>query len=185
MIVTPRWATPFLAVGGAGLLGIAFQRDGGPFANETSFLFIVLGALTASSHGLQRAFVSRIPAWTWLAAAAAFLLASRYVIDAAMIVLAPLLLMVLVFGAANFPALAALLKSRPFQFVGGCSYSLYLWQELFLGSSWLYFRPAPPLWALPVVVWLSWRFIEKPGMALGRAWTRRVTSPPNAETGFT
>lgn len=185
MIVTPRWRPPFLSAIALALLAIAFYRGGGSFNNEISFLFIVLGAFMAANVGLQRLFVSWVSAPVWLGAALAFAAASLFALDAAMIVLGPLLLTIFVFGAANFALLAALLKSRPFQIVGGCSYSLYLWQQLFLGASTHYSGPPPPLWGLPVAVWLSWQFIEKPGIALGRAWTRPAPATAKAETHFT
>lgn len=184
-IVTPKRVPALLSAIALALLAVALYRGGGSFNNEISFLFIVIGAFMASHVGLQRLFVAWVSAPVWLAAALAFAAGSLFAPDMAMIVLGPLLLTIFVFGAANFALLAALLKSRPFQIVGACSYSLYLWQQLFLGAPASYFGPPPPLWGLPIAVWLSWRFIEKPGIALGRAWTRPAPAPAPAETHFT
>jgi peptidoglycan/LPS O-acetylase OafA/YrhL len=65
--------------------------------------------------------------------------------------------------------LARLLEKSAVAWVGRMSYSIYLWQQLFL-------RPAGnPYWQLPlrlagiiVVAWVSYAFIERPLIAVGR-----------------
>jgi peptidoglycan/LPS O-acetylase OafA/YrhL len=68
-----------------------------------------------------------------------------------------------------------ILCSSTFQFLGTISYSLYLWQQLFLASTvnyseqnWLLFSPL-----LLAVAMLSYYFVEKPFMDLGRKSQRR------------
>lgn len=63
------------------------------------------------------------------------------------------------------------------QTTGIYSYSIYVWQGLLLRYNWGIFG----FFALPVVVALSWAFIEKPGIAYGRKVTRRETSPFSLE----
>lgn len=57
------------------------------------------------------------------------------------------------------------LSLSPLVFVGGLSYSLYIWQQLFLAPEWAQ-GPTFPLWiALPLLFFValaSWRFIERP-----------------------
>ena len=58
--------------------------------------------------------------------------------------------------------------SRPLAFLGGISYSLYLWQQLYLAPDYAA-GPQFPIWlalpALLVTAWLSWRCIERPFLA--------------------
>jgi peptidoglycan/LPS O-acetylase OafA/YrhL len=81
---------------------------------------------------------------------------------------------VLVFGAGNLKWPSAVLKTAPFQIIGACAYSIYLWQQIFLGHPSYYNGAPPPLWLLPIVVWLSYVLIEKPTISAGRVWTRFI-----------
>src|SRR5262249_31132633 len=57
-----------------------------------------------------------------------------------------------------------ILESSLLKATGVMSYSLYLWQGLFLRSTWGAFGPL----ALGAIFILSWRFIEQPGIQFGR-----------------
>lgn len=175
--LTPRrYVLPLLIALAAALIGISALRGEVAFANETSFLYIVIGALTACSLSLQRVIVSHVKSVVWLATAAMFIVASLYAPDDVLRITKPFLLATLVFGAGNVRMVGGLLKTWPFQTVGLCSYSVYLWQELFLAGPNAYLASTPPpLWLLPLVVWLSWRYVEKWGIASGRALSRRQT----------
>lgn len=57
------------------------------------------------------------------------------------------------------------LNWRPLVFLGTISYSVYIWQQLFLAPGWAQGPKFPLLVALPallVVAWASWRWIEQP-----------------------
>jgi peptidoglycan/LPS O-acetylase OafA/YrhL len=61
-----------------------------------------------------------------------------------------------------------ILTAPPLLFVGTISYSLYLWQQMFLARHELYLTIFL-LWPLMfVLAWLSRRFIETPSIGLGR-----------------
>jgi peptidoglycan/LPS O-acetylase OafA/YrhL len=66
-----------------------------------------------------------------------------------------------------------LLEIAPIRFIGNLSYSLYIWQQLFLGG------PGPRLPALLGIAaafgcaYLSYRFVEQPCIRFGRKWIAR------------
>jgi peptidoglycan/LPS O-acetylase OafA/YrhL len=70
--------------------------------------------------------------------------------------------------------LGRLLESRVFRWVGRLSYSLYIWQQVFLGQKRLDWYPLRLL-ALFVVAALSFYVIEKPMMR----WGYRLAPPPS------
>ena len=92
-------------------------------------------------------------------------------------------------GSANI-----VLGSRPLQFFGTISYSLYLvhWPLLVLPAQALLLTEPLPLWAglllalagVPVA-WLLWRFVEEPGRRATSWWGQRTWRPlAVAVTGF-
>jgi len=57
------------------------------------------------------------------------------------------------------------LSARPLVFIGTISYSLYIWQQLFLVPDWALGPQIPLGYALPallITAWISRRFIEEP-----------------------
>jgi peptidoglycan/LPS O-acetylase OafA/YrhL len=67
-----------------------------------------------------------------------------------------------------------LLDVAPMRFVGNLSYSLYIWQQLFLWGPDGPRMPAPiGICAAVACAYLSYRFVEKPCIALGRRVVRR------------
>jgi len=164
---------PVLVLVVAALLIFSLVRGFVPFANNMSFLYIAIGALTATSRKLQSIIVKQVRTVAWTSAAILLLAGILLLPDRLMLVGKPLLLAILVFGAGNVKAASTLLQLRVFQMVGAASYSLYLWQELFLARVDAYRAGAPPVWLLPVVAALSWWLIERRGIAAGRAYTRR------------
>jgi peptidoglycan/LPS O-acetylase OafA/YrhL len=74
--------------------------------------------------------------------------------------------------------LSRLLESHPLQWVGRLSYSLYLWQQLFFHSGYHHgvLQRFPLNLALAVsCAWLSYRFVEKPAIQIGRKLLPRNT----------
>jgi peptidoglycan/LPS O-acetylase OafA/YrhL len=67
-------------------------------------------------------------------------------------------------------AFTAVITTPPVLFVGSISYSLYLWQQLFVAPQSLYLTGSIFLfWPLQFVfAWLSYRFIETPSIRLGK-----------------
>jgi peptidoglycan/LPS O-acetylase OafA/YrhL len=74
-----------------------------------------------------------------------------------------------------------LLELAPMRFLGKLSYSLYIWQQLFLGG------PGPRLPAILglaaafTCAYLSYRFIEQPCIRFGRQWIVRRALVPARE----
>jgi peptidoglycan/LPS O-acetylase OafA/YrhL len=86
------------------------------------------------------------------------------------LLLAALLLAKLVLGQGRWSQ--AFFRHPVLRFMGKLSYSLYLWQELFLlarPSSWGTW-PTFPLWLVPplVLAFLSYKFVESPALRLKR-----------------
>jgi peptidoglycan/LPS O-acetylase OafA/YrhL len=88
----------------------------------------------------------------------------------------PALLLAAVVSCPAAP-IGRLLELSPMRFIGNLSYSLYIWQQLFLGG------PGP---RLPVFLglaaafgcaYLSYRFVEKPCIRWGRQWIKRELHP--------
>jgi len=143
--------------------------------NWISFSCIAAGALYALSPKV-RDWVSRRASYSaWVAAGALFALGPALFLKP-LLVLTPLLIVFVLFAARDLPLVSRLLQSGPLQAVGLCSYSLYLWQQLFLGRARLY-AELPPLAALPVFVALSFFLIERPFARLGHRLSAMVQAP--------
>jgi peptidoglycan/LPS O-acetylase OafA/YrhL len=61
------------------------------------------------------------------------------------------------------------LELKPMRFIGNLSYSLYIWQQLFLGGPEQKMPPVLGLAAAFACAYLSYRFIEQPCIRAGRA----------------
>ncbi len=92
-------------------------------------------------------------------------------------VICPWLILGTVLRAHSWPG--AFLESAPLRWIGRLSYSLYLWQQLFLLGSWSEIRPFPlgllqefPLNIIAAVscATFSYYVIEQPMIRLGRRW---------------
>jgi peptidoglycan/LPS O-acetylase OafA/YrhL len=129
-------------------------------SNLISFSCIGIGALYAS-----RPFKVPASSLAWLAVAAALMIGPLFLPEGSK-VLVPMLIVYLLFGAPAW--VKKLLAWRPVQVVGLSSYSLYLWQQIFLGKT-----STLPLWLLPVIVALSVVLVEHPFIKFGRSLTDR------------
>jgi peptidoglycan/LPS O-acetylase OafA/YrhL len=158
----------------ATLLIIGILRAGGGYNNEGPFMMVAVGALVATYEPLQRFIVERVGAIIWISAAIALVASALLTPPIVEYVLRPVLLTVLVFGVGNLKWPSAILRTAPFQIIGACAYSIYLWQQVFLGHPSYYDGVPPPLWLFPIVVWLSYVMVEKPTISAGRTWTRFV-----------
>jgi peptidoglycan/LPS O-acetylase OafA/YrhL len=69
------------------------------------------------------------------------------------------------------------LDLAPVQYVGRLSYSLYIWQQLFLGGQGSTLPKPLAVTAIFACAYLSYRFIEQPFIALGRQVIRRSAIP--------
>jgi peptidoglycan/LPS O-acetylase OafA/YrhL len=65
------------------------------------------------------------------------------------------------------------LELAPMRFIGNLSYSLYIWQQLFLGGQGQQLPVTLGVAAAFACAYLSYRFIEQPSIALGRGVVRR------------
>ncbi|MGP3535458.1 acyltransferase family protein [Microbacterium sp. RD1] len=144
------------------------------FVTTTRLWELGVGALVAVSVGLWAklpAIAARVVGWAGLAA----ILASVLLIDESArwpgsLALLPVLgtAAVIVAGTADQGGAARLLGLRPMVWVGGLSYSLYLWHWPLLIAAGNLFGPPGEKIGLAVIVisfvlaWLSNRFVENP-----------------------
>jgi peptidoglycan/LPS O-acetylase OafA/YrhL len=144
------------------------------FVTSTRLWELGLGAMLA----LLAPGVSRVPRWTGEAAAwlgAGCILFAAVAFDQTTSwpgyrALLPTLGTVLViYGGTRSPGFVGrALSIRPMVWIGGASYSIYLWHWPFLVAGQDWFRLSGPLWGLALTIasigpaWLSQRFIENP-----------------------
>jgi peptidoglycan/LPS O-acetylase OafA/YrhL len=102
----------------------------------------------------------------------------------------PLLIGSLVGGVMVKPQYVGFLRWRMIQFIGACSYSIYLWQQLFTGDSARYgsIPLANPFIALPLIflcATLSHFFVEQKFIALGKRFRGAKLPKPDKAPGHT
>lgn len=142
-----------------------------------SFSCICFGVLLAMCEKRAARIVCRVPGLVvfFLGMLAVFPLAKAGSWQSALfgsLIFPPLVGTVLLFSVENRTWLSRILCSAPLQKIGVMSYGLYLWQELFTASDASYaakgvwIRHGLPL--LLIVVPLSYAFLEKPAMRLGK-----------------
>lgn len=170
-----RWLLIAVLAGGA--IGIA--RDPGVFhSNFTSFGCIAAGSLYALSpafrHAVQRATSTPV----WLLAVALLVFGPLLHLAVPVTILLPVLVTYIIFAGNALRWVRAILETRVLQIVGAGSYSLYLWQQLFLAPAARYAIAPFPLVLLPPVVLLSVLLVERPFIRLGRRLSRRIGTAP-------
>lgn len=156
------------------LCSIAIARDSIFNGNDIAFSLIAFGCLVAAAPSIQRTILARVTPLVWIICAMSLLAAQLMLSDRAMVLIKPVLLVVLVFGAANWSVLRSLLGSRPFQAVGLTSYGTYLWQQIFLARPEKFSGSPPELLLLPIAIAACWYLIERPSIKLGRRFSSRV-----------
>jgi peptidoglycan/LPS O-acetylase OafA/YrhL len=104
----------------------------------------------------------------------------KYSVDGFMSLNESILLALMIGSTSLEPATlpGRVLESQHLKAVGIMSYSIYLWQGLFFRANWGYLGPL--LFAASFM--LSWRFLEQPGIALGRRILARLERSDSAES---
>lgn len=134
-------------------------------SNWIAFACIAAGALYASNDRVKEWIAGHAYYWAWLAAAAIVFLPP---LEAPKLeVFTPLAVPYILFAARELPLVRRALESAPLNAIGLCSYSLYLWQQLFLTWTDMYTPRPPSVLLLPVIVAASYFFIEKPCARVG------------------
>lgn len=178
LLLTPRRrAAALAAVLLVCMIGVAIQ---GPsfHGNFTSFGCIAAGALYATSPWMRLLCQRLTHLLPWLAVAFLIVIVPLTPLAAIMLPLLPLLIVYLIFAGNLVWIVRYVLETRLLQWLGLCSYSLYLWQQLFLARPDRYAHTAPPiLLLLPVIVVASVWLVEKPFIVLGRRLSRKVAPP--------
>lgn len=148
------------------VIGLLIQAP--PFqSNFLSFACIAAGALYATSESFRHVVQRASNGIVWLLVVAFLVVFPLTDLQLVARCLLPPLIVYTVFVGNQLKPVRAILESKPLQWLGLCSYSLYLWQQLFLASPSLYLKAAPPLVLLPVVVIASVWLVEKPFIRLG------------------
>lgn len=156
---------------------LAFPRQW--HSNAISFSCIAMGALYASSPSMQDMVRKLASWWLWVIAVLGVLLIPQFATQIKVEIFTPPLILFILFATREIPVLCTILESRPFQWVGAASYSLYLWQQLFLASPDLYLLGALPIWGLPIATALSLFLIERPAIRLARRASAVLNRKPD------
>ncbi len=146
--------------------------------NFTSFGCIAAGALYANSPTLRDAVSRAGSTPLWLASIAALIFAFHSQAAPIASAVMPLMIVYIIFAGSTLGWVRWTLESRPLQLVGLGSYSLYLWQQLFLARPDRYADGPLAIVLLPVVVMASVLLIERPFIRLGRRWSRAIDHRP-------
>ena len=172
-LLLPRtWRVRFLAATLVALLCVYLARTHISHGNALSFACITVGALLALEPRLARAVAASAHPFWWSAALVVLVIGPLTPFIRIAFVSAPLLVAYLIFAGRELRFVRATLQSRPLQIIGLGSYSLYLWQQLFLGRPDAYAAGPFPLLLLPLVVIASVHFIERPFIRIGRDLSR-------------
>lgn len=154
--------------------------------NTVSFACISVGALIACSPTL-RSGVKKAAHGGWLSFVLASILfsinfSSYKLLFNVMQVLIPIGIGYIIFCSSDIPVMVAVLTALPLQIAGIGSYSLYLWQQLFLAWPAEYIIGPPPLLLLPISVILSYYGLERPFARTGRRFSERLKENQRLKT---
>lgn len=177
-LAAPRWRVPLLI---AALIGCTIGISMNPHvfhSNYTSFGCIAAGALYALSPAVRQACQRATATPLWLAAIALLVLGPLTRLEVVAIVALPFLVTYIIFAGNALRWVRAILEWRVLQIIGAGSYSLYLWQQLFLAPPAHYSTGPFPIVLLPLVVLLSVYLVERPFIRLGRHLSRRFEGTP-------
>jgi peptidoglycan/LPS O-acetylase OafA/YrhL len=154
------------------------------------FVGIFWGALLSLKEDRARSFARRVSPKAVLLLAVLLLLLSIICMKGwPMVVyetlaLSPAMGLFLLFTLEQKSWFSSFLCWPPLRLIGITSYSLYLWQQLFTGTSYNYSGAGRYIpYTLPLlllIVPVSWVVIEKPSMAFGKTLSRRWRKVPLA-----
>ncbi len=155
-------------------------------SNYISFSCIGLGALWALSGRLRAGLTRWANSPLWIAAGLALMLGPVFAPTKPMQLITPFLILYVVAAARELGWVRTVMALPPIQWIGTASYSLYLWQQLFLADPALYRQGPLPLWLLPIAVVASVLLVERPFIRLGRKLSaalhkRNQAARPRAE----
>jgi peptidoglycan/LPS O-acetylase OafA/YrhL len=123
-----------------------------------------------------RAAITRISSGLlWVGAVCVLLLGPLYVPEKPMQAAMPILILYVIFAGRELALVRLCLGVKPVQLVGLGSYSLYLWQQLFLAKPELYHEEPFAVWLLPLVVAASVILVEQPFIRLGRRLSTAIS----------
>lgn len=144
-------------------------------SNALSFACITGGVCIALQPNWREFLADRCSPYLWILAGVLAVLGPFILGNWLSGLIMPLLVLILIFGSYGLSWLHPFLIARPVQWIGAMSYSLYLWQQLFLGREPI--GPVITLLMLPCVALLSMYLIERPFIRLSRNLSRSITNP--------
>lgn len=150
-------------------------------------------AMTCRRADVRARVAAMTAGWRWWALLIALAVSQAAdqggaVVSSMQLAVRPALVALLVVGTVLTPTtrVARTLERPTWRWIGRLSYSLYLWQQLFLvwdrfdvpALAWAQWFPFSVACAF-VMAWLSHRYIERPAVALGRRVAARVRQRPD------
>lgn len=145
-------------------------------SNFASFACLACGALVATSQRLRDGVSAYALTLPWLIVGVVITIAPLTPAARPVSIALPLLITYLVFAGQTMGWTNVVLGSAPLRLLGRISYSLYLWQQLFLARPDFYLGAPPSLLFLPVAVLASYWLVEKPFIRAGHrlsGWLKR------------
>ena len=174
-VLRGRWRTGFLGCSLLVLIGAYTMFPHAWHSNFISFACIIAGALFATNEWAQIAVKDRANCLLWAFVAVLLIVGPLFsVLFRPLQFFMPVLVIYFIFAGREISVVGMVLRSRFLQFIGSVSYSLYLWQQLFLAKPELYNGYPVSLLALPVAVALSVVLIERPSIRLAQFLSKRM-----------
>lgn len=182
-VLRGKWRTGFLTLTLVILLSAYTMFPHAWHSNFISFACIIGGALFATNESAQLKVKSHTYLWLWIIVSGLLVIGPLFsALFRPLQFFMPFLIIYFIFAGREITIVGSVLRSRFLQFIGSISYSLYLWQQLFLGDPQLYNGQPLPLLGLPVAVALSVLLIERPSIRLGQILSKRLLHQPSAKT---
>jgi peptidoglycan/LPS O-acetylase OafA/YrhL len=162
----------------------SLHRFSNDFDNALSFACITAGCFYASSMKCQEV-CQRITVWpvvlvAWIVVFGRPLIPHMFPGQATLLKLlqAPLVTLVIFSSFRHRRFLEQRTIVRLLAGIGVVSYGLYLWQQMFLAPPDAYRNPLPWQCILlcPLIVWLSYRYLERPAMRIGSRLSRQLVA---------